>query len=126
VRPRSAVETTRVAQATAPRACPRGLLVWAPVTIISGTIGILQAGRCSVVLEGRRRSCGGDRPSKRGKQSGEPCFKHHQGTVSFATSKWYTRAVFPLAILACSAVGTSSRISANISRDCGNVDSLCG
>jgi hypothetical protein len=47
-------------------------------------------------------------------------------TVSLATSKLYTRAVLPPAILACSSSGTPSRISARILRDWGNVDSLCG
>src|ERR1700731_3802398 len=48
------------------------------------------------------------------------------GTVSLDTSKLYTRAVLPPAILACSSSGTPARISARIFRDCGNVDSLCG
>jgi hypothetical protein len=48
------------------------------------------------------------------------------GAVSFATSKWYTRAVLPAAILACSSSGTPSRMFARILRDWGKVDSLCG
>ena len=47
-------------------------------------------------------------------------------TVNLATSKLYTRAVLPPAILACSSSGTPSRISARILRDWGNVNSLCG
>lgn len=42
------------------------------------------------------------------------------------TSKLYTRAVLPPAILACSSAGTPARISARIFCDWGNVDSLCG
>src|SRR5262249_1983987 len=48
------------------------------------------------------------------------------GEARRATSKRYTRAVLPPAILACSSSGTPARISARIFRDCGNVDSLCG
>src|SRR3954463_3031899 len=47
-------------------------------------------------------------------------------TISPATSKLYTRAVLPPAILACSSSGTPARISARIFRDWGKVDSLCG
>ncbi len=46
--------------------------------------------------------------------------------ASLVTSKLYTRAVLPPAILACSSSGTPAKISARICRDCGNVDSLCG
>src|SRR6516165_4425696 len=53
-------------------------------------------------------------------------FALQAGAVSLATSKRYTRAVLPPAILACSSLGTPSRISARIFRDWGNVDSLCG
>ena len=42
------------------------------------------------------------------------------GTVSLATSKLYTRAVLPAAILTCSSSGTPARIF----RDWGNVDSV--
>ena len=48
------------------------------------------------------------------------------GTISFVTSKLYTRAVLPPTILACSSSGTPARISARIFCDWGNVDSLCG
>src|SRR5438105_14800197 len=53
-------------------------------------------------------------------RSSELCLQ--AGTVSLATSKLYTRAVLPPAILACSSSGTPARIF----RDWGNVDSLCG
>ncbi len=48
------------------------------------------------------------------------------GTVSFAISNLYTRAVLQPAILACSSSGTPASISARILRDWGNVDLLCG
>jgi aryl-alcohol dehydrogenase-like predicted oxidoreductase len=50
----------------------------------------------------------------------------NQVRSALATSKRYTRAVLPPAILACSSSGTPARISARIFRDWGNVDSLCG
>src|ERR1700730_18273367 len=70
------------------------------------------------------RGYGSGRVSNMGKRSSEACSRHQQGTVSLATSKLYTRAVLPPAILACSSSGTPARISARILRDWGNVDSL--
>src|ERR1700737_5247582 len=64
------------------------------------------------------RSRAGNRPRSRqwpslkvGIQPSEAYSKHHRGTVSLATSKLYTRAVLPPAILACSSSGTPARTS---------------
>ena len=76
---------------------------------------------------GETRQCGIGRTTARTPSSSirrRPALQ--PGTVSLATSKLYTRAVLPPAILACSSSGTPSRISARIFRDWGNVDSLCG